>query len=349
MKKRILGNTDLQTSILGMGCWQYGGGTYWGAQDQQDVNEVVHQAIELGINYFDTAEVYNDGESEVSLGIALQGRRDQVLIGSKVSTSNIRPEVLKQHCENSLRRLQTEYIDLYMLHWPITPLAIKHFSDDPSLIAAPPTATEVFTALEELKREGKIRHYGVSNHGLQQLKEVQDAGFTIGANELPYNLLSRAIEAHILPYCAEHSIGVIGYMPLQQGLLSGKYSLLEQVKPMQARSRHFHHSLGSGSRHGEEGASEEIVAALDGIRKLADELGVHMIELSLAWSMANEAIATTIVGSRNVEQLLLNARGAQLQLDATVIQALSKLTEPVLTKLGNNPDYYENRNHSRIY
>lgn len=169
------------------------------------------------------------------------------------------------------------------------------------------------------------------------------------ANEMAYNLFSRAIEESILPYCVRHEIGVIGYMPLQQGLLAGKYQSLDDVKPMQARSRHFHHSRGKGTRHGEEGAETEINRALIKIHKLAEELGVHIIVLSLAWAIANKGIASTIVGSRNIEQLELNVQGAQYRLTADVMARLNEITQPVLQILGNNPDYYENSSRSRIY
>lgn len=348
MNRRRLGRSELSLSILGMGCWQYGGGKYWGEQSQQDVDEVVHAALDLGINYFDTAEVYNDGESERSLGIALKGRRSQAIIGSKISTSNTTPDVLKAHCEASLRRLQTDYIDLYMLHWPMNPLAVKHFTGNAELIDNPPDIGEVMQALQQLQQEGKIRSIGISNHGVRQMKQVQATGVPFAANELAYNLLSRAIEQSILPYCQASGIGVIGYMPLQQGLLSGKYRSLDEIRPMQARSRHFHHSRGEGTRHGEEGAEAEIVEALRQIGGTAEELGVTMTVLSLAWAMANEGIASTIVGSRNVQQLEVNASAARLSLTAEVIGRLNAATQPVLDKLGNNPDYYENRNNSRI-
>jgi len=349
MQRRRLGSSDLTVSVLGIGCWQYGGGKYWGDQSQRDVDEVVHRALDLGINYFDTAEAYNDGESERSLGLALKGKRDQAIIGSKVSTSNAKPETFRAHCEASLKRLQTDYIDLYMLHWPITPLSVKHFTDDETLIATPPSVQEAFGTLQALQREGKIRHIGISNHGVKQMEEALATGTNIAANELAYNLLSRAIEDSILPYCGQQRIGVIGYMPLQQGLLSGKFTGFGAVKPMQARSRHFHRSRGEGTRHGEDGAEAEIEVALQGIRQVADELGLHMIELSLAWVIANESIATAIVGSRNAEQLLLNARAADVVLAADVVARLNEITAPVLSKLGTNPDYYENRGNSRIY
>ncbi|MFC5653796.1 aldo/keto reductase [Paenibacillus solisilvae] len=349
MRQRKLGRSELELSVLGMGCWQYGGGAYWGAQSQKDVNEVVHKALDLGINYFDTAEVYNAGESERSLGKALKGKRDKAKIGSKINTSNTQPSVLREHCEASLKRLQTDYIDLYMLHWPISPLSVKHFTDDEELISNPPSVQEVFQTLQTLQKEGKIRYIGISNHGVKQMQEVQETGVSVVANELAYNLFSRAIEDGILPYCMNNNIGVIGYMPLQQGLLAGKYPSLDEVKPMQARSRHFHCSRGKGTRHGEEGAETEINKALKEIQGVADELGIHMIELSLAWAIANEGITTTIVGSRSIEQLILNAQGGNVELSSGVIAKLNEITKPVLQKLGNNPDYYEGRSHSRIF
>lgn len=348
MEKRRLGKSDLQVSVLGMGCWQFGGGSYWGSQSQQDVNAVVHKALDSGINYFDTAEVYNEGASERSLGIALKGRRKEAIIGTKITPANMYPSKIRDHCENSLNRLATDYIDLYMVHWPVTSHAVAHFTDDKKIIADPPVIGEAFETLSRLQKEGKIRHIGISNHGIRQMKELSSAGASFAANELAYNLLSRAIEDSILPYCIENDIGVIGYMPLQQGLLSGKYKAFDEIKPMRVRSRHFHYSRGSGTRHGEEGAEEEIVQALQEIQKTADEIGVHIATLSLAWVIANRGIASTIVGSRNEAQLDINIQGALLQLNDEIVSKLNRVTGPVLQKLGFNPDYYENRNHSRI-
>lgn len=348
MRKRTLGKSDLNVGVIGMGCWQYGSGTYWGPQSQQDVDQVVHKALDFGVNYFDTAEVYNDGDSERSLGIALKGRRHEAVIGSKIGTANTVPAVLRAHCDASLQRLQTDYIDLYMLHWPLNPLSVKHYTSDEKLIENPPNVEDVFHTLQQLQKEGKIRYIGVSNHGVNQMEEVQATGVPFVANQLCYNLLSRGIEESVLPYCIEHGVGAIGYMPLQQGLLTGKYARLEDVKPMLARTRHFHHSRGTGSRHGEEGAEAEIDTALQAIRNIADELGVSISALSLAWSVTNEGMSTTIVGSRNIEQLMLNLEGAELELSSDIVAALNDVTQPVLDKLGANPDYFENRNNSRI-
>ncbi|MBB6734713.1 aldo/keto reductase [Cohnella zeiphila] len=350
MKRKRLGKTYISLSVLGMGCWAYGGGAYWGEQSQKDVNDVVHAALDQGINYFDTAEVYNDGESERSLGLALKGRRTQAVIGTKVSTSNTKSAALRKHCEESLRRLGTDYIDIYMLHWPINQKAIEHFTADQSLISSPPTVQEAFDTLMQLRREGKIRAVGISNHGLRQMEEARQTGADIAVNELPYNLISRAIEDGIMPYCVDNQIGVLGYMAMQQGILTGAHSTADSLSAPRAHSRHFHYTRGGDmSRHGEEGAEEEIFDLLRGMKEIAAEIHTDIPTLSLAWAMAGEGITSTLVGSRNVAQLMINVKAASEPLPRDVIERLNKLSEPVLAKLGTNPDYYENRNNSRIY
>jgi myo-inositol catabolism protein IolS len=348
MEMRKLGRSDLRVSALGIGCWSFGGGSYWGEQRQDDVDRVVHGALDRGVNFFDTAEVYNDGASESSLGIALKGRRDRAVICTKVSPANASPAVLRRHCEESLRRLQTDYVDLYMLHWPITPHAIEHFTKDRGVIDAPPSIVDAFAAMEVLRRDGKIRAIGVSNHGVKQLRAVLDVSDAIAADELAYSLVSRAIEAAVMPFCAENHIGIVAYMPLQQGLLTGRFRSADEIGPMQARSRHFHRSRGTGSRHGEEGAETEIFAALAEIEQIAAAKNTDMSTLALAWAVARREITTTIVGCRNVAQLDRNIAGAVYPIDRALVDHLAELTDPVLARLGNNPDYYEARTNSRI-
>ncbi|WP_026699672.1 aldo/keto reductase [Salibacterium aidingense] len=347
MEKRRLGKSDLYLSTIGMGCWQYGGGNYWGDQSQNDVDQIVHEALDYGVNYFDTAEIYNDGKSEESLGAALKGRRSKAIVGTKVTPANAFPDDLRQSCEESLKRLQTDYIDLYMVHWPVNALSIQHFTEDKDKINHPPDIRETFSTLKVLQSEGKIRHVGISNHGVEQMEELRELGADITANELPYNLFSRAIEYELTSYCRQHDMGVIGYMPLQQGLLSGKY-VVEDMKPKQARSRHFHYSRGAQSRHGEEGVEREIKEALSTIRDLSVDHGVNLIPLSLAWVLSNPDITTTIVGCRNKEQLHQNLEGASGQIPQELLEKLNKATERIKEKLGSSPDYYESRQHSRI-
>ncbi|MEM2936777.1 MAG: aldo/keto reductase [Candidatus Bathyarchaeia archaeon] len=292
MERRRCGKSDIDISVLGIGCWSFGGGDYWGPQDQRDVEAVVQAALDCGINYFDTAETYNDGRGEESLGKALKGRRHEAVIGTKVSPGNTKPSVLREHCEASLRRLQTEYIDIYMIHWPIP----DHKQ-----------AKDAFKTLIELQSEGKIRSIGVSNHGVQQLSEAMDTGARIDVDQLCYNLLSRAIEVDVLPFLRQHEIGVLAYMPLLQGILTGKYCTADEVPPVRARTRHFRGNR-PGSRHGEAGAEEELFEALDGIREAALNEGIPMSQLALAWVMAKPGVTSVLAGTRNLLQLQENIK-----------------------------------------
>ena len=296
MKTRRLGDSDLQLSVLGMGCWQFGGGTYWGEQSQQDVDMVVHKALEYGVNYFDTAEVYNDGASEISFGQGVEGKASSGCHRQQNQYGSFTPRLVKGGVRSQLEKAGNR---IYRpVHASLADYARvgTAFNEGRRLDQEPAQAPGCIRHLEGLQTEGKIRHIGISNHGVGQMEEVLASGVPVVANELAYNLLSRAIEEAILPYCAKHHVGVIGYMPLQQGLLTGKYTELGSVRPMQARSRHFHFSRGEGTRHGEEGAESEINKALIQIKAVADELGTGMTTLSLAWTIANGALATTIVG-----------------------------------------------------
>jgi aryl-alcohol dehydrogenase-like predicted oxidoreductase len=349
MKRNILGGDGPAVSALGIGCWSFGGGEYWGPTDQKETDRVVHGALDLGINYFDTAEAYNAGASETALGAALKGRRDKAVVGTKVSTSNCRPGILREHCRASLKRLGTDHIDLYMLHWPVNRKAMAHFSKDPAVLETVPAPEEVFGELATLKKEGLVRHLGVSNHGLLQMKAALAAGVGIIANELPYNLISRAIEEEILPYCVKSGIGVIAYMALQQGVLAGMYPDPKSVPPAQAHSRHFHFSRGGDqSRHGEEGAEAEVFSLIGRMRGLAAELGISLPALSLSWAMANKGITCSLVGVRSPAKLKENVEAASYILPEDAKSTLDRWSLPILEKLGYNPDYYENRNSGRV-
>ena len=349
VEKRQLGKSDIYTSTIGMGCWSYGGGQYWGEQSQEDVNRLVQHALDIGVNLFDTAEMYNDGESEKSLGIALKNRRYEAVICSKVGPSNAYAGTLEEHCDASLKRLNTDYIDIYMLHWPLDPISIKHFTNDQTKIDCPPTVEEAFSGLMKLQRMGKIRHIGISNFGIEQTKEAIATGAHITVNEMPYNIISRAIEVDVLPYCNENNISILGSMALQQGLLAGIYSTSKDVPPNQAHSRHFNHESGRGaSRHGEEGAEIEVFETISKLKEIAAELKIHVAQLSIAWILAKKGISSTLVGSRNIIELKTNIEAAAISLPDSIIQQIDTISRPVLDKLGSNPDYYENLKNSRI-
>ena len=346
MERRICVSSGIELSVISAGCWAFGGGEYWGEQNQKDVNEVVHASVSFGINYFDTAEAYNDGQSESSLGLAIRGiPRDSILIGTKVSPSNCYFETLLKHCEGSLRRLQTDYIDIYMIHWPIHPHSIRHFTGYETIIQNPPEIQESIDALRLLKEQGKIRYWGVSNFSSNRLKDLPLK--EIAVNELPYNLFCRAIEYEVLPFCIEKGIGVIGYMALLQGILADIYPTLDDVPLWQRRTRHFNCSGTEFCRHGEQGAEEEVNHALKELRKISKESGISMPMLAIRWILHNPAITTTLVGSRNIAELEENVKAANEPLSNDIKTELDNLTYPLMVKLGNHFDYYESAENDR--
>lgn len=350
MEYRQCGESGLRLSAVGLGCWSFGSGAYWGACDQADADAVTRCAVELGITYFDAAEAYNEGRSEESLGKALKGiPRDRVLIGTKVSPSNCYAEALPVHCEASLRRLGLDYIDVYMIHWPIHPHSIRHFTNDESVIRNPPTVQEAFAALAALRQQGKIRYIGVSNFAEARLEEALAVCPDIVVNQLPYSLLTRAVERGILPLCRGCGIGVIGYMTLLQGVLADLYPTLDDVPRYQARTRHFNAKRSPLIRHGETGAEEETNAALDGIRRFAKETGMTMPELAVRWALAGRGISCCLIGARKVAKLEENVRAAKRPLSAEIIQKLNVITQPVLDRLGDSFDYYESVENNRTW
>jgi aryl-alcohol dehydrogenase-like predicted oxidoreductase len=331
--------------VLGIGSWAFGGGDYWGPCSQADVNEVVGYAVEHGCNFFDTAELYYKGGSESSLGLAIKDMdRNNVLIGSKISPSNTEPYKLVEHCEASLRRLQTDYIDLYMVHWPITPHAIRSFTTEPM---ATPSVSEAFGALMGLQRAGKIRHIGVSNFGRAKLDEALATGAAIVINELPYSLLTRAIEFEILPYCQSRGVGVLGYMALLQGILGDVYPTLDDVPVWQRRTRHFDSRRTPQCRHGLPGAEAETTAALDAIRSLAKSHVMSMPDLALKWAIAGKGITSSLCGCRTVQKLAANIKAASEPISLELWEKLNRVTQPLMEKLGPSFDYWENPANDR--
>jgi aryl-alcohol dehydrogenase-like predicted oxidoreductase len=348
LTSRPCGTSGLRLPVLGLGTWSFGGGSYWGPQEQEDVDRVVAQALDYGVTYFDTAEMYNDGASERSLGRALAGRRDRALVGSKVNPSHTYPAVLRARCEASLRRLGTDHLDLYMVHWPIHANSVRHFTTDPQVIAQPPTTAEAFLTLAALQREGKIRHIGVSNFGVGQLREVLALGVRLAVNELPYNLLMRGIEAEILPFCRAEGIGVIGYMALMQGVLAGDFASFDALPAMRTRTRHFS-AQRPGSRHGEPGLEAETWAALQELRALAAAERMPLADLAIAWALDHPDVSCVLAGCRTPAQLEENARAAHRRLTAATRARLDAATARLTELLGPNPDYYQGRADTRCW
>lgn len=332
MEKRELGSSGIQASVVGLGCWPLGGGEGWGDIAESQAIATIHAALDHGINFFDTAESYNDGNSERVLGRALVDRRDQAVIATKISPSNAEePTTLRAHCEASLQRLQTDWIDLYQIHWPLPDGRV------PAALAT----------LADLQREGKIRAIGISNHGVMQMQTVLAEGVAIASNQLAYNLLFRAIEFEVLPLCRQHGISVIPYMPLMQGLLAGRYHTADEVPPFRARTRHFS-SEREQVRHGEPGAEKETFAAIARIRAIAADLGMPMAQLAIGWVAARPGVATVIAGARAPWQIEANVAAAESALGAETITALDEATEPLKQRLGANADMWQGGAKRRI-
>ena len=345
---RACGTSGLRLSPIGLGCWSFGGGNYWGNQDQKDVDAVVRAAAESGINYFDTAEVYNEGRSESSLGIAMQGlERSNLVIGTKIAPVNCYPEKIETHCDESLKRLKTDYIDLYMIHWPVHPHSIRHYTSDPEIISNPPDVGRALETFAKLQEKGKIRQIGLSNYSLNRLKNDIPSTLKIVANQLPYNLLCRAIEFDTLPWCQQKGIGVVSYMTLLQGILSNTFATLADIPEQRRRTRHFNGASTPLCRHGEKGFEEETQQAIDNIRKIAHEHGVDTAALSTRWAIANMGITCALIGARNLSQLNANIAAIQTPLDTATLEQLNQASEHLKQRMGNHFDYYESAENDR--
>lgn len=329
MEYRKLGRTDIEVSSVCMGCWAFGGGRTWGPQEDADSIATVHAALDAGVNFFDTAEGYGNGHSESVLGRALAGRRDEAVIATKVSRSNLSGEGVVQAFEGSLERLQTDYIDLYQIHWPSRTVPFS----------------ETMQALDELRQQGRIRAIGVSNFGVGDLSDLLEIG-RVETNQLPYSLLWRAIEHGIRQICVEEEIGILSYSSLMQGLLTGKFESPEEVPDGRARTRLFSKDR-PHARHDEEGCEAEVFASIERIHHICDEIGQPMAQVSLAWLLHQPGMTSVIAGARIPEQIKQTAKAADLELSPEVVDELSEATEEVRRKIGPNPDMWASESRFR--
>lgn len=361
MEQRVAGSSGLKLSTLGLGAWQFGSaGTddYWGLEFTQELaTELIDAAAGLGVTYIDTAEDYAKGGSEKQVGCAHAAlsaeRRDPLVIGSKILPNHCGE--VRQWLEGTLSRLGRPCVDLYMVHWPIDANSMAHFSGahtasggrDYSTTGAvddvPPTQ-RAFAELVQLQAEGKIKHIGVSNFGVAQLTEALSVpGVRIAVNQLCYNLIFRAAEMEILPFCAARGIGVLAYSPLMQGLLTDKkWTNADDVPTYRARTRHFDGTRPK-SRHGEGGHEALLFATLAKLRAIAAEAQIAMADLAIAWPLANLAVTTVIAGATRREQLEQNARAVGLKLDGALLAKLDEATAELKQAMGPNCDLWQGK------
>lgn len=323
-------STDISSSRIGFGTWAIAGGFNWGPQDEQDSINALKEAYHQGITFFDTAEGYGNGKSERLVSNALAPYRKNVIIATKVSPNRFSYELLKEACHERLEALNMDYIDLLQLHWPNHEVAIS----------------ESLAALADLKQEGKIRAYGVSNFGKIDLTEALSIDSAISTNQLPYNLLWRAIEYDIVPLCEQYKLPILAYMPIMQGMLAGKYNSAAEVPEDRARTRHFSHHR-SLTRHSEDGCETETFEVVRRIKQLSERLEISMAQLSISWLLSKEVVGSVLVGARNPEQVKRNIKAAQISLTQDVINELEQMTNPLKEKLGNNPDMWQSESRYR--
>jgi aryl-alcohol dehydrogenase-like predicted oxidoreductase len=288
---RQLGNSDMQITPLGFGTWAIGGGGWsfgWGPQDDKESIEAINRAIDLGMNWIDTAAVYGLGHAEEVVAQALKGRSDKPYIFTKCSLvwddrrnigNNMKADSVRREVEDSLRRLKIDVIDLYQIHWPNPDAQIE----------------EGWTTLAELKEEGKVRHIGVSNFNVQQMQRAQSIA-PITSLQPPYSLIKRGVEGDILDYCHANNIGVIVYAPMQSGLLTGKMTP-ERVANMPEDDWR------RSSKDFQEPRLSRNLKLVDLLTDIGGRHGRSPGEVAIAWTLRHPAVTGAIVGGRNAGQV----------------------------------------------
>ncbi len=308
MEYRQLGNSGVRVSVIGMGTNRFGN-----VVDQETVHSVLSLAQELGINFIDTADVYADGRSEETLGHALKGRRDRFVLATKVymetgsgpNDYGASRYHIMHGVEASLRRLQTDHIDLYQMHrWDTaTPIA------------------ETMRALDDLIRSGKVRYVGASAYAAWQLAEANlladlrgwSAFVTIQSH---YHMLERDVEKEVLPYCRTHNVGFIPYFPLAGGFLTGKYRRGEGAPPG---------SRGESSEYVQRYMTETNYTIVEKLTTWTEERGHTMGELAHAWLLAQPQVCSVISGLTKLEQLQANAKAGEWALTAVELAEVDKI------------------------
>ncbi len=317
MELRTLGTTGVKVSPLCLGAMMFGA---WGNTDHDDSIRIIHRALDAGINFIDTADVYSRGESEEIVGKALAGgRRDNVVLATKVHGTmgedpnefgNSRRWIVKE-VDNSLRRLRTDWIDLYQIHRPEADTEID----------------ETLGALSDLVRAGKVRYIGSSTFPASQVVEAQWVAQRRGRERFvceqpPYSMLVRGIEADVLPTCARHGMGVIPWSPLAGGWLSGRYRLGDDLPKSHRAERipsRYDMSLPANQRK---------LEAADALARLAEDTGITLIEMALAFVIRHPAVTAAIIGPRTIDQLESQLPAAAVELSDQVLDRIDEIVAP---------------------
>src|SRR2546423_3821985 len=318
MKTKRLGNSDLFITPMGFGAWAIGGAGWefgWGEQDDKASIAAIHRALELGINWIDTAAVYGTGHSEEVVAAALKswrGPRPYVFTKCGLRWDeqgyvhrSLQADSIRRECEASLRRLKVETIDLYQVHWPNEDL-------------------EGWSEMARLQKEGKVRWIGVSNFDANQLRRAEKIA-PVTSLQPPYSLIRREIEPEILPYCRSNGVGVIVYSPMASGLLTGAMTRERAAKLPDSdwRSRDIEFVEPKLSKN---------LALVERLRAVGEEYGRPPGQVAIAWILRNPAVTAAIVGARNTEQVEKNVGAVELQLTDEDVEEIEGVNahEPAL-------------------
>jgi aryl-alcohol dehydrogenase-like predicted oxidoreductase len=315
MQTRQLGNSDLKITPIGIGAWAMGGAGWafsWGPQDDEESIGAIHAALDKGINWIDTAAVYGLGHSEEVVARAVKGRNPKPYVFTKCERiwgedrqirKSLKRDSIFQECENSLKRLQTDVIDLYQVHWPEPDEDIE----------------EGWTALADLQKQGKVRWIGVSNFNAAQLARTQ-AIAPITSLQPPYSIIQPEIEADILPFCGKHNISVIVYSPMKSGMLTGSMTRerIENMHPDDFRKR---------TPNFQEPLLTRNLNLVEKLREIGNSHGKSAGEVAIAWTLRRPEVTGAIVGMRSPKQVdgIVGAAEFRLSEDEvrTIAEALS--------------------------
>ncbi len=312
MRTRQLGNTDLDLTVVGLGTWAMGGSWQygWGPQDEGEAIAAILKAIDLGINWIDTAPIYGCARSEELLGIALKKTKIRPIIATKCSllwnekkekVNCLKAESIRKECEDSLKRLGVEVIDLYQMHWPEPQKDIE----------------EGWGEMARLQKQGKVRYIGVCNYNMAQLDRIRKIA-PVASLQPPYNMNNRGIEKELLGYCAKNNIGVVAYSPMQRGLLTGKFS-----KKYLATLAPDDHRLKSGDF--QEPEFSATLTLVDKLRPIAERNKRTLAQLAIAWGLRRPEVTSAIVGARKPSQIAETAPAADWILTKNDIAEIEKL------------------------
>jgi aryl-alcohol dehydrogenase-like predicted oxidoreductase len=315
MERRTLGRTGLTVSVLGFGSWPMSGEDRYGAIEDAEAILAIHRALDAGVNCVDTAAGYGFGHAEEVVGRALAGHRDQVILATKcglvqdpgttIARRDISRSNIVREAESSLRRLHTDVIDVYLIHWPTESTPIE----------------EAFQAMDDLVRAGKVRFIGVSNFTVEQMERCRKVR-PIDVVQVGYHLFDRRMEQEVFPYCERHGIGVMGYGSLAHGLLTGTFTVETRFSAPDWRSR----GVAFGQPLFKPDNLQRNIGVVERLtREVAAPRGIPVSQIALAWVLRNPVIATALVGARTPAEVEQNLAGLSLHLTAAEIAKIDEI------------------------